>query len=278
LPTQQKKKKENNDKELKLNTDRETKNHKHNISGVNANRNEDSKTPHPESTKNYNNFIKGFKFSNNELLTGSFVNRNNNDDQKQLKQLVKEKQLDSQVISNLTSELAELQTKSQNFDKILVEYQESSKKALKKEIDNLRITYTVLKEFYNEETIYNKNLINDLSTTIDDILINEKSIRNSKNKKILCNFYLENKDMILGKERGTMNTSLSRFVNAFISESGTASKKMDYLYIQMNKKDNNFEATYGSGLNSKIPSKCPLIKSFRANLSGDLDDLISPSE
>ena len=45
-----------------------------------------------------------------------------------------------------------------------------------------------MKDFYNEEIIYNKNLINELSNIIDDMTITEKTIKNVKNKNVLSKY------------------------------------------------------------------------------------------
>ena len=55
-------------------------------------------------------------------------------------------------------------------------------------------------------------------------------------------------------------------------------RKLDYFYIHINKND-KFDISYGSGLNQKMPGRCPLIKNLSMNLNGDNgNDLFSPSE
>ena len=53
------------------------------------------------------------------------------------------------------------------------------------QIDNMKLMHGVLKDFYEEEIIFSKNINTQLSGILDDILINEKSLRDAKNKKIL---------------------------------------------------------------------------------------------
>jgi hypothetical protein len=141
----------------------------------------------PRTARNLNSFFKGFNITGRDIMRGSiFAPRVQSDDATELKLLRKEKQLNSQVISNLTRELTELHAKTMNFDKILIDYQEILKNVTKKEHENLKLTYGMIKDFFNEEIIYSKNLVDELQLIIDDIVINEKSIKDIKNNKVLC--------------------------------------------------------------------------------------------
>ena len=102
--------------------------------------------------------------------------------------LSKSNLLKTQIISNLTSEVNELQGKSFNFDKMLVPYQETIHSTFKNEIDNIRLTNSVLKDFLDEEMIYAKNIITYLSNMIEEFLINEHLFKDLRNKKQMCKY------------------------------------------------------------------------------------------
>lgn len=146
--------------------------------------------------------------------------------------LYKKNKLLNQVISNLTREVTELHSKSVNFDKMIVAYQKTIHNTFKKQIENLRLTNSILKDFYNEEMVYSKNINTHLSNMIDEILINEKLFKDAKHKKIISkyilnsesSFYLEKKGKIENKEIISSEKTMSSVAEAFINESGTATK------------------------------------------------------
>ena len=129
----------------------------------------------PKTTKNLN------------LFSNLFVNQKD-DNTEEIKLFRSEKLLYSNQNKILAREIAQFKSKYQNLETILVTYQESLKSKYKKEIENLKITYSIMKDFYNEEIIYNKNLINELSNIIDDMTITEKTIKNVKNKNVLSKY------------------------------------------------------------------------------------------
>ena len=89
-----------------------------------------------------------------------------------------------QLVSNLTRDITELQSKTINFDKMFMDYQNNHQSTYKLQIENLKLIQGVLKDFYEEEISHSKNINNQLSGLLDDILLNEKTLREAKNKKI----------------------------------------------------------------------------------------------
>jgi hypothetical protein len=114
----------------------------------------------------------------------SFIKKN--EEIGELKLLKKEMVYNRQLISNFTMEIVELQKKANNSEKMILEYQKNNQNNYKLQIENLRMILDISKDFYNEEIIYSKNVNNELSNLMDDILINEKSIKDYRNNKVLC--------------------------------------------------------------------------------------------
>jgi hypothetical protein len=114
----------------------------------------------------------------------SFIKKN--EEIGELKLLKKEMINNSQLISKFTMEIAELQKKAINNEKLILEYQKNNQNNYKLQTENLRMILDISKDFYNEEIIYSKNVNNELSNIIDEILINEKTIKDLRNNKVLC--------------------------------------------------------------------------------------------
>jgi hypothetical protein len=87
------------------------------------------------------------------------------------KLLKKEKKLHTQFIIDLTNENIEINKKLSDYEKLFDNYQDLLKDIFKKELDNIRINYGFLKEFYYDEIYLAKSIIQELSITIDDILL-----------------------------------------------------------------------------------------------------------
>jgi hypothetical protein len=148
--------------------------------------NGERKIEEPKTAKNMTNFINGFSFVNKEVFNSSFTNKN--EEMIELKLLRKEKQLNNQTIINLTRELTEVQAKTISFESIFIEYQKTLKNVHMKEQDNLKLVYKMIKEFFTEEINYSKNVINELSDLIDDIVLNEKTVKNQLKDKLLTKY------------------------------------------------------------------------------------------
>jgi hypothetical protein len=148
--------------------------------------NGERKFEEPKTAKNMTNFINGFSFVNKEAFNSSFTNKN--EEMIELKLLRKEKQLNNQTILNLTRELTEVQAKTMNFERIVIEYQESLKNTYIKEQESLKLLYKIIKEFFTEEINYSKNVINELSDLFDDIVLNEKTFKKNLKDKILTKY------------------------------------------------------------------------------------------
>ncbi len=89
----------------------------------------------------------------------------------EMKLLKKEKKLHTQFIIDLTNENIEINKKLSDYEKLLNNYQDHLKDLFKKELDNIRINYALLKESYYDEINLAKSIIQELSITIDDILL-----------------------------------------------------------------------------------------------------------
>ncbi len=63
----------------------------------------------------------------------------------------------------------------------------------------------------------------------------------------------------------------------FFDESGSATKKTDYIKLSMNK-NNLLQIHYGNGLGHKTKGKSPLFRKFKIALSGDTCDDVVPSD
>jgi len=82
-------------------------------------------------------------------------------------------------------------------------------------------------------------------------------------------------------EKSNRSKNLSLIAEAMISDGGTATKKLDFVYIDLKDKPlemgTSFEIVFGSGLDKELPTKCPLFKNLKYNLSGD-NDAITPED
>ena len=59
----------------------------------------------------------------------------------------------------------------------------------------------------------------------------------------------------------------------FYDESGSATKKFDYIKLGYSS-ENNIELSYNNGLNCKAKGKCPISRKFKFKLDGDnCDDI-----
>ena len=84
--------------------------------------------------------------------------------------------------------MTEVQAKTISFESIFIEYQKTLKNVHMKEQDNLKLVYKMIKEFFTEEINYSKNVINELSDLIDDIVLNEKTVKNQLKDKLLTKY------------------------------------------------------------------------------------------
>jgi len=231
----------------------------------------------PKTTKHFTTIFRNLHISNRDIITHARLSRNN-EDLNELKRLKKEQQADKQLIASLTNEMTDLHIKLTTFDKMNAEFQESLKVTYNKEIENLRLLYGVLKEFYSQEIIYSSNIVTDLNTIIDDMVLNMKSLKHVKTPHVLPNFFLEKKNHLMENQNQRETSHLSQLVECFMNDPGTATKKLDFFLISMNK-DSDYDINYGSGLGYKIQTKCPLLKNLNHNLNGDIGaELLSPTE
>ncbi len=120
--------------------------------------------------------------SNRDIYSGSILLRQ--DDLNELFLLRKEKIMNSQIIKDLTKEVVEMQLRVIEWNKSVQVNQRSLEKVFIDQTENLKKTLKLIRNFYNEEIIYANNVITDLSNLIDDILINEKPIKNKRNKHL----------------------------------------------------------------------------------------------
>jgi hypothetical protein len=221
--------------------------------------------------------------------------------------LRKDKKLNKEFIDDLTNQTAELQNKINNYEKMIGDYQSHMKNIYKKELDNAKIALQILKDFYLDEINYAKGIIQELSMTIDDILLKYSHIyitfsnkmnmnKDPKKRSILMKeFYMEKKDNIIFKDHKAK--SINMLADAMITEGGTATKyifisfnfrKLDFVLIDFNEnlkkvneektkddKENNedkYEIIFGSGLDRSKTTKCPLYKNLKFGLKGDEDN------
>ena len=71
-----------------------------------------------------------------------------------------------------------------------IHYEEILKTTFKQDINNIKLNFNIFKDFYKEEMIYSKNMITELSSIIDDLVINEKSNKDMKSKKVLRKYFI----------------------------------------------------------------------------------------
>ena len=95
----------------------------------------------------------------------------NNDFQTENRLLKKEKTLHTSFIINLTNENLEIRNLLKDYEKMSRESFDNFKYFFKKELENIKLNATILKNFYIEEINYSKGIIKKLSTTIDDMLL-----------------------------------------------------------------------------------------------------------
>ena len=67
--------------------------------------------------------------------------------------------------------------------------------------------------------------------------------------------------------------SLANIAKSYLDDSGTATKKMDFVSFAFNEHDDNIRVSFGSGLNSKYPTKSPLTRNLRDICKGDDDEV-----
>ena len=75
----------------------------------------------------------------------------------------------------------------------------------------------------------------------------------------------------------TNEMSINELASIFYDESGSATKKTDYIKLSMTTK-NSIQVHYGNGLKSKVKGKSPLVRKFKLALSGDTCDDVIPSD
>ena len=120
----------------------------------------------------------------------SYFTNNLPEEKKELVFLRKTIQMKSQIISSLTKEIEELYLKSNNFQNMPIHYEEILKTTFKQDINNIKLNFNIFKDFYKEEMIYSKNMITELSSIIEDLVINEKSNKDMKSKKVLRKYFI----------------------------------------------------------------------------------------
>ncbi len=127
---------------------------------------------------------------------------------------------------------------------------------------------------------------NNESNFLDDnILMNTKSTKNQKKdkeKELNYSSSVLNYKSFVPTPSHRKNISFDNkllyedsnlFSHMFVEESGTATKRMDFIKIQLNK--SNLEVSFGSGLNKKNKGKSPLLRSLKFGAQGDeCDDII----
>lgn len=72
-------------------------------------------------------------------------------------------------------------------------------------------------------------------------------------------------------EYNDKNTKVLKYANLFYNESGSATKRIDY--IKMEVKNEKFGIAFGNGLNKKTKGKSPLERNLKYVLNGDKDDI-----
>jgi hypothetical protein len=87
---------------------------------------------------------------------------------------------------------------------------------------------------------------------------------------MIKSYYVESKQMILNKSE---SGSLTKLAKSYIEESGTATKRMDFVSFVVDDLDDNIRVSFGSGLNSKHPTKSPLVRNLKDTCKGDDDDV-----
>ena len=81
--------------------------------------------------------------------------------------------------------MTELKSRAINYEKMFIEYQNTNISTNKLQLDNLKLIQGMMKDFYEEEINNSKLINNQLSILLDDMLINEKTFKEAKNKKLL---------------------------------------------------------------------------------------------
>jgi len=150
-------------------------------------------------------------------------------------------------------------------------YKENEKNIFINEIENLRKNMDNYKKFYDEEINNSKNIVLKLSILIEDILLNFKKDPNSKinnENNQLINYYMSKAKNILVNDKNDCN--FNTITEGFFNE-GFASKKLDYVLIDLIQKNENNTPSiiYGSGLDKQVPTKCPLYKNLKYAPEGD---------
>ena len=77
----------------------------------------------------------------------------------------------TQFIIDLTNENVDLNKRMIESELSLKSYKDQTKDLFNKELENIRINYKLLKDLYLEEINHAKTIVQELSITIDDILL-----------------------------------------------------------------------------------------------------------
>jgi len=178
--------------------------------------------------------------------------------------LRKEATLNKQVIAILANEVTELKSRCDIFEKSMLEFQNNSRLIFQAEMDNLQKSFQVLKSFYNEELHNSRHVIENLSITIDDILLNLK--KEKPDSMILKKLYKNHAENII--ENHMKDKNMKGYADMFLKEGGVATKKLDYILFDLKSKE-NLDVVFGSGLTHQVPSKCPLYKNLKFTMKGD---------
>jgi len=219
------------------------------------------------------------------------------------------------MINKQDMEIFNLKESNKSLCTFVEKNQEIMVSNYKSELEALSTSINIMRDFYEDELIKRNEIIDNLSINIEDILLNRQSIGQgglgalgtqglatqgqlltqqtqgktgganityetqtnlTPTNKDLNNYFISQKQKILQSRSETI--SFPKFLDSFISESGCATKKLDYIKLELSdiKGSNDIKVNFGSGLNSHNPGKSPInrkfIKSFVGDHNHDLDE------
>lgn len=124
------------------------------------------------------NNIKNNSFINNAMITGNINYENianlqidNSEYLKEIKELKTEINMYKNYIQAINDKLENEQKLKLEIEHLYKYYEENNKKIFKCEIDNINKCFEVYRKFYEEELLSRKNIIENLSVTIEDLLL-----------------------------------------------------------------------------------------------------------
>ena len=193
----------------------------------------------------------------------------------------KELELNKLLIAKQESEIINLKEGNKALkesNKALYDFVEKNNEVMitsyKKEIETLSLSINIMKDFYEDELIKRNEIIDNLSINMENILLNKESLfdtvnscKKNPNNKELNSYFLHHKQKIINKEN--IEFSLPQYLDVFMNEAGCATKKLDYIKLGVNSKDDTIKIDYGCGLKSKTRGKSPIIRNFIKPFVGD---------